>query len=104
MLNNAEEYLNTIDPLINLDNLSIENYETIQVNPNVVDGVFNIHIPFLNTKVAVEVYDLSARLLSKNDHFLIEKELEVGLRNFTTGIYIVKLLLGKPIVLKIIKK
>jgi len=82
----------------------IDLLEGIVVYPNPTIGNFEISLPGSQKEVMVEVYNSLGQLVSKKDYPVIFGRVQLNLTNSPSGLYIAKLELDSPVILKIIKK
>ena len=90
---------------------NIEAFSEVTAYPNPTQGTFEITIPaFQNeaglpiNQVTVELYTLNSQLISAKKYPVVYGKVQISLENKPTGIYIAKVLLDKPVSIKIIKQ
>ena len=90
---------------------NIEAFNEVTAYPNPTQGSFEITIPaFQNeaglpiNQITVELYTLNSQLISAKKYPVVFGRVQVSLENKPTGIYIAKVLLDKPVSIKIIKQ
>jgi hypothetical protein len=71
--------------------------------PNPTRGEFYISIPDANKEAAVEVYSQEGRLVLKQTLKVISGRIKLDLTNNNDGVYMVRVLLSNPKIIKIIK-
>ncbi|MDO3695609.1 hypothetical protein QVZ41_12230 [Wenyingzhuangia sp. chi5] len=81
----------------------IDFYEMMTPTPNPTHGVFEIIVPTTKDEVMIEVYNSVSRVSSKS-YPVINGKVRLDLEGNTNGVYFLKVLLQKPVVLKIIKQ
>jgi len=82
----------------------IDGFDGIFAFPNPTQGLFEIAIPTSQTEVVVELYTINSQLISAKKYPVVFGRVQVSLENKPTGIYIAKVLLDKPVSIKIIKQ
>lgn len=83
---------------------SIDFYSNITPFPNPTSGVFNIALPIDEGRIPIEIYDIRGQLITSKIYTVQLGQIQLNLKAHTSGVYFVKLMLDKPINLKIIKK
>ena len=90
---------------------NIEAFNEVTAYPNPTQGSFEITIPaFQNeaglpiNQVTVELYTPNSQLISVKKYPVVFGRVQISLENKPTGIYIAKVLLDKPVSIKIIKQ
>lgn len=86
-------YAESIDNLLGL----------ITAYPNPTSGKFIVNVPTSNSEVDIELYTLSSQLISKGTYPVVNEKVQLSLENQATGVYIVKINLGAPVSLIIVK-
>lgn len=71
--------------------------------PNPTEGLFEIMIPTRQKEVKIELYGMLSQLISSKIYPIVNGKIQLSLEHNPTGIYIAKVYLDKPAVLKIIK-
>ncbi|WP_297798708.1 sulfatase-like hydrolase/transferase [uncultured Polaribacter sp.] len=99
---NLEELINGTDPYVNEDALNMEslfNETSIKIYPNPAEKYFKIDIS-KNLDVSkisnVKIYNSTARLIYKNNTF----EENLNIKNLSSGVYFIKIILGDQQVVK----
>ncbi|MGY5356173.1 rhamnogalacturonan lyase family protein [Wenyingzhuangia sp. IMCC45467] len=82
---------------------TIDFYELMIPTPNPTHGVFDILVPSTKDVVVIEVYNAVSRI-SSNSYPIVNGKATLDLAGNANGVYFVKVLLQKPVVLKIIKQ
>ena len=72
--------------------------------PNPTNGVFEISLPVLQKEVMIELYTIHSQLISRKSYPIIYGKVQLTLENQPIGVYIAKVQLDKPVILKIIKQ
>lgn len=83
---------------------TIELFDTIVAYPNPTQGNFEIALPILQKEVIIELYSMQSQLISVNAYPVVYGKIQLNLESKPTGLYFIKILLNKPIVLKIVKE
>jgi len=83
---------------------SINSFNEVVAFPNPTNGLFEISLPTSEKKVTIELFNIHSQLISKKEYSIKNKKVNLSLRNNPDGIYIIKVNLDKPVVLKIIKQ
>jgi phosphohistidine swiveling domain-containing protein len=90
---------------------NIEAFNDVTAYPNPTQGLFEITIPAFQNEaglpikqVTVELYTLNSQLISVKKYPVVFGRVQISLENKPTGIYIAKVLLDKPVSIKIIKQ
>ena len=76
----------------------------IKAFPNPTVGNFEINVPQSLKSVNVELYNMNSQLISSNSYSAIYGKIQLNLIGKPNGIYMAKINLEKPIVLKIVKQ
>jgi len=82
----------------------VELFDAIIAYPNPNFGVFEVSIPTDKNKVLVEIYNLNSQLISSKTYNVISKKLKINIENMPIGLYIAKVYLAEPKIIKIIKQ
>jgi endonuclease I len=82
---------------------TIELTEAITAYPNPTKGIFEIALPISTNEVTVELYTIQSHLISIKTYPVNYGKIQLSLGNKPAGLYIAKVHLDKPVVLKIIK-
>ena len=81
----------------------IELNDEIAAYPNPTNGLFQVYLPVHNESVKAEVFNnYSQRILTKQYQLNYDK-ITIDLSGYPSGIYLVKIYVNTPIVLKVIK-
>ncbi|RXP64655.1 T9SS C-terminal target domain-containing protein [Lutibacter sp. HS1-25] len=72
--------------------------------PNPTNGDFEIQLPTSKKEVKIELYNMQAQLISSKMYPVEFGKVQLSLQDNPTGIYISKVYLDKPVILKIVKK
>ena len=83
---------------------AIDLLENIVAYPNPTKGNFEISLPISQKEVTIELYNIHSQLISLNTYPLRFGKVELNINNYPSGIYIAKIQLDKPVILKIIKE
>ena len=76
----------------------------IKAFPNPTAGNFEISVPQTQKSVVVELYNMNSQLISSNSYSAIYGKIQLNLTGKPNGVYMAKVNLDKPIVLKIVKQ
>ena len=76
----------------------------INAYPNPTAGNFEISLPQTQKSVVVELYNMNSQLISSNNYSAIYGKIQLNLIGKPNGVYMAKVNLDKPIVLKIVKQ
>jgi len=76
----------------------------IKAYPNPTAGNFEISVPQTQKSVVVELYNMNSQLISSNSYSAIYGKIQLNLTGKPNGVYMAKVNLDKPIVLKIVKQ
>jgi len=83
---------------------TIELLDTIVAYPNPTNGTFEIALPVAQKEVLIEVYNIYAQLVSVKTYPILYGKVQLDIASQPTGLYIAKIHLDKPVVLKILKQ
>ncbi|GGP05510.1 hypothetical protein GCM10010992_21880 [Cloacibacterium rupense] len=72
--------------------------------PNPTKGEFNVSVNSDQKQVELEIYNTEGKLVSKQKYYISNGLIKADLTRFPNGIYIAKVLLNQPIIIKIIKE
>ncbi|NOR28133.1 MAG: hypothetical protein GQ540_06350 [Lutibacter sp.] len=119
---NGEESFKTSSPVFNVDvkhgdlievktakscegtfSKTIELLDEIVAYPNPTNGIFDIALPVSQKEVVIELYTIHSQLISTRTYPITYGNVQLTLENQPTGLYIAKVKLESPIILKIIK-
>ncbi|NOR28201.1 MAG: T9SS type A sorting domain-containing protein [Lutibacter sp.] len=120
---NGEESFKTSSPVFNVDvkhgdlvevktakscegtfSKTIELLDGIVAYPNPTNGIFDIALPVSQKEVVIELYSIQSQLISTRTYPVLYGKVQLTLENQPTGLYIAKVKLENPIILKIIKQ
>lgn len=82
---------------------AIRLFDEVIAYPNPTSGWFDIALPATDENVLIEVYSIHSQLISMQKQSPINGKVPLSLAQQPAGIYIVKVYLEKPVVLKVIK-
>lgn len=83
---------------------TIQLFDIITVYPNPTEGLFELIIPLNLNEVEIELYNYNSQLISRGTYTVSNGKVQLDLTNKSTGMYYVKVLSDKSVMLKIIKK
>ena len=78
--------------------------KTVTTYPNPTKGEFIIAIPMNSEKIKVGIYNVFGQLIKMDDYVVNNGEVLMSLSNYPNGIYMVKLYVDEPIIVKLIKE
>ena len=81
----------------------IDLFESITAYPNPTKGHLEIGLPIAKSEVSIELYNMQMQLISSKMYPVNFGKVQLNIEDKPTGIYIAKINLDKPIVLKIVK-
>ncbi|WP_299058456.1 T9SS type A sorting domain-containing protein [uncultured Polaribacter sp.] len=98
-----------LDFTINNESLSIndnllQSLNSIKAFPNPTSDQFEIKISSSKVDVLVHIYSITGKLISNKKHKVKNGKINLSLENENAGIYITKIFLEKPLMIKIVKK
>ena len=82
----------------------IETADLFTAYPNPTNGNFKISMPALQKEVTIEIFNINGQLISKQNYSNVYGSIQINLDNKPKGVYVAKLNLDKPVILKIIKQ
>jgi len=82
---------------------NINLFEAITAYPNPTTGIFEITLPISEKEVTIELYNMQSQLISSKIYSLMYGKIKLNIENKPTGVYMAKINLDKPIVVKIVK-
>tara|TARA_R110001583_G_scaffold160872_1_gene312758 strand:- start:30695 stop:34528 length:3834 start_codon:yes stop_codon:yes gene_type:complete len=82
---------------------TIELLEDIVAYPNPTTGAFEISLPDSTNEVVIELYSIHSQLISVKTYPILYGKVQLNIENQTAGLYIAKVYLENPKILKIIK-
>lgn len=84
---------------------SIDLFEGVIAYPNPSSsGQFQITVPSNNKNIRVELYNVQSQLLSAKTYPVNYGKIQLNIEEMPTGIYFAKIILNKPVSLKLIKQ
>ncbi len=83
---------------------SIELFDAVIGYPNPTNGIFEITLPFSQNEVTIVLYNNLSQLISRRTYNVVSGKVQLNLENLPTGLYIARILLEKPLTLKILKQ
>jgi len=120
---NGKETFETNSPIFNIDvkpgdmvevktavtcegvySKTIELLDAIVAYPNPTRGNIEIILPISEQEVTIELYNIHSQLISKNVYSIVYGKVQLDLTTIPSGVYIAKVLLDKPLSVKIIKQ
>lgn len=81
----------------------IDFYSEIDLYPNPTTGEFKISLPVSEGVIPIEIYNGYGQAISSRFYTIHSGEINLNLRENETGLYFVKIVMDKPIHLKIVK-
>lgn len=72
--------------------------------PNPTRGLVEISTPTLQTKVAVELYNLNGQLISKGMYSVLNGKVQLNLEKESAGVYFAKVYLDTPVSITLVKE
>ena len=82
---------------------NIELFDEIIPYPNPTSGIVNLTLPFVKKEVVIEIYNVQSQLISSKRYPVISGKVQLNIEDVSAGVYIVKVLLERPVGLKIVK-
>ncbi len=82
----------------------IDFIEDLAAYPNPTSGRLTIDLPIVEKEITIELYTIYAQLISSKTYTLNSGKVEMNLSDFPTGIYLAKVMVNKPITIKVVKK
>ncbi|OCB71589.1 Por secretion system C-terminal sorting domain-containing protein [Flavobacterium glycines] len=79
-------------------------YDVATASPNPTSGEFDIYLPTNDSKVAIGIYTIDGKLLSKRDYLIENGKVHLNIEKEATGIYLVRVDSNPLETIKIIKK
>ena len=83
---------------------TVELLEGIIAYPNPSNGIFEISLPVSQKEVIIELYNIQSQLVSKETYPILYGKVRLNIGNQPAGMYIARVQLNSPIILKIIKQ
>jgi subtilisin-like proprotein convertase family protein len=83
---------------------SIEIFDAVIAYPNPTNGIVEIALPVSQEEVTIVVYNTLSQLISRKTYNVVSGKVHLSLENEPAGLFIAKLLLEKPVFLKILKQ
>ena len=65
---------------------------------------FELGIPISHKEVVIELYNMQSQLISSQTYLINYGKVQLNIENMPTGIYLAKVVLNKPVNIKIIKQ
>lgn len=81
----------------------VDLFEEIIAYPNPTKGAIAISLPISEKEVTIEVYNIHSQLISSKVYLVEYGRVKLNIEEQPTGVYIAKVLLESPILLKIMK-
>ncbi len=72
-------------------------------NPTLIDGFFEIALPVSQQEVKIELYSIQSELISSKTYLIENSKVQLTLENEPKGLYIAKIYLDNPIIIKVVK-
>lgn len=82
----------------------IELFDEVLVYPNPTKGSFEIALPNTYEEVQVELYNMQMQLIALNKYPVLFGKVQLNIEDKPAGVYILKVILNKPVVLKLVKQ
>ncbi|VAW18725.1 Alpha-agarase, partial [hydrothermal vent metagenome] len=120
---NGKETFETNSPIFNIDvkpgdmvevktavtcegiySKTIELLDAIVAYPNPTRGNVEIILPILKEEVTIELYNIHSQLISKNVYSIVYGKVQLDLTTIPSGVYVARVMLDKPLSIKIIKQ
>ncbi|WP_456423291.1 PA domain-containing protein [Lutibacter sp.] len=120
---NGKETFETNSPIFNIDvkpgdvvevktavacegvySKTVELLDAIVAYPNPTRGNVEIILPISEQEVSIELYNIHSQLIFKNVYSIVYGKVQLDLTTIPSGVYIAKVLLDKPLTVKIIKQ
>jgi hypothetical protein len=83
---------------------TVELLEGIIAYPNPSNGIFEISLPVSQKEVIIELYNIQSQLISIKTYPILYGKVRLNIGNQPAGMYIARVQLNSPIILKIIKQ
>jgi len=119
---NGEESFKTSSPVFNVDvkhgdlievktakscegtfSKTIDLLDDIIAYPNPTNGIFEITLPISQKEVVIDLYTIHSQLISTKTYPVVYGKVQLTLENQPTGLYIAKVHVDTPVILKIIR-
>lgn len=81
----------------------IDLFGSFTAYPNPTTGNFEIGIPVAQKAVTIELYNIQSQLISSKVYPVLYGKVKLNIENIPVGIYLAKIVLDKPVTIKIIK-
>ena len=78
-------------------------FETVLAYPNPTNGLTEISLPISEKEVVIELYNIHSQLISSKVYPVNYGKVQLNLEGASTGVYIAKVLLAKPVTIKVVK-
>ena len=82
----------------------IELFDEVLAYPNPTKGGFEIALPSSYEEVQVELYNMQMQLISLNKYPVLFGKVQLNIEDKPAGVYILKVISNKPVILKLIKQ
>ena len=89
---------------LDIDDVVINNTDTVLAYPNPSDGVFEIAVPISEKEVSIAIYNIYGQIISKRTYLATDGKVNLDIKNQPIGVYLAKVHLEVPVTLKIVKK
>ncbi len=83
---------------------NVDFLESIRAYPNPTTGLIELEIPLAIKSVSVDIYGLQSQLISSKVYPVVSGKVNLNIQDKPDGIYFAKILLERPINVKIVKK
>ncbi|SNR54184.1 endonuclease [Lutibacter flavus] len=83
---------------------TVDSFSEILAYPNPSKGNFEIALPISQKEVTIEIYNIQSQLISIKEYPIIYGKVQLNIETKPTGLYMVKVNLEEPVLLKIIKE
>ncbi|WP_372746861.1 alpha-amylase family glycosyl hydrolase [Lutibacter sp.] len=97
--------------IVNVDvstTLTINDFSNLKSDisfyPNPTSGKVEIKLPITENDVTIELYNVFGQLISKKQHVMYTESIKLDITNEPAGIYLAKIILDQPVILKIVKQ
>ena len=83
---------------------TIDLFENIKAYPNPTSGNFEITLPVSEKEIRIDIYTIFGQLLSNRVYPVIYGKVKLTIDNYPSGLYLARVLVEKPVSLKIVKQ